>query len=469
MRKFDFVICGNNIGALVSAIVLGKKYKVALINPYQNWGAHFAGIDINGETFDVGMNFFEFTSFHKSSADLMSYDPAIRNDSARFFNLVEGFIASRIEYTEVEDINVLIDGTFAKDIVMANSFEILQKLPKETIKKIRNEIQLIIKNGDKSLHTSQKKNKEELFLNKSLFEVSISNHGKTFHDLFIESFCKKIFNMSSKDCPALLHRIAWVPLFYPETLLKALNGEKDLAPTLFHYPKKGYFSAFTDVLISEIRGNENIVIFNEKINSLKNNTHYDIEINSESISANQVIWCLDLFSLIQTSKENLLEYSPKKASVTIAFCFVERSTLLKEFSSLYVCENSNPIYRITNQEFSAKKNDSQTIKLVIEFNLDVLIEFEMDNVNKIIELINEFLVENNITSSPIKSESITIKEFRNAVNLPTLCNFKSFEKLYKTSKNIFPEIELLGPASGFVSTSFNDQIVQALKIEKKYN
>lgn len=88
------------------------------------------------------------------------------------------------------------------------------------------------------MHASQKKLNEKLFLNSSYFDVSMANHGKTFHDLLIEPFCKKTFNMSSKDCPALLHRIAWTPLYYPETLLNGINGIVDLNPTLFHYPKK---------------------------------------------------------------------------------------------------------------------------------------------------------------------------------------------------------------------------------------
>ena len=53
--------------------------------------------------------------------------------------------------------------------------------------------------------------------------------------------------------------------------------------------------------------------------------------------------------------------------------------------------------------------------------------------------------------------------------MPTLYNFNNFEKLSNLTQNLLPEVELIGPASGFVSTSFNDQVVQALKIGKKYN
>ena len=113
MKNFDFVICGNNTGALVSAIELAKKHSVAIINPSTNWGGHFSGLPINGESFDIGMNFFEFTTFHKSSNDIMSYNPSVRNDSARFFKLVEEYAASRVDYVEVDDIKVLAYGIYA--------------------------------------------------------------------------------------------------------------------------------------------------------------------------------------------------------------------------------------------------------------------------------------------------------------------------------------------------------------------
>jgi hypothetical protein len=469
MKTFDFAICGNNTGALVAAIELGKKHQVAIINPAPNWGAHFAGFPINGDNFDIGMNFFEFTTFHKPSNDLLSYNPAVRNDSARFFKLVEEYVASRIDFIEVDAIEVLTNGTYSKDIVMANSLDILQKLPKDTLQKIRNEVEEILKNGNKKLHASQKKLNEELFLNSSYYDVSLANHGATFHELFVEPFCKKIFNMSSKDCPALLHRIAWAPLFYPETLLKGLNGEDDMAPTLFHYPKKGYFAAITEALMAEIKANKNITIITKKISDLKKNNLYEIGFDTETISAKELVWCNDLLSLLQTAKADLFDYTPQKASVTVAFCYVDKSNIKREFSSLYVCDNSNALYRITNQEYSAKKDDTNTIKLVLEFNYDVLNSFGLDTEEKILSNINEFLTQNGIIKSPLKAENVVIKSLKNAVNMPTLYNFNNFEKLFNLTQKLFPGIELIGPASGLVSTSFNDQVIQALKIGKKYN
>jgi len=468
MENFDFIVYGNNTAAMISALELAKKHKVALINPTPNWGAHFAGIKINGNNFDIGMNFFEFTTLHKPSDDLMTYDPAARNDSARFFHLVQKYVNSRIEVVEVDRLETLSQGVFAGDIVMANQLDILNKLPKQTLLKIKNELEEILASGDKTLHASQKKLNEELFLNTSYWDVSIANHGKTFHTLFIEPLCKNIFNISSKDFPALLHRIVWVPLFYPETLLKAITDNEMLSPTLFHYPTKAYFAAFLEEVLNELKASKNITLVNTAPKQITKKEKYELTFETDTYVANKLIWCNDLQSLLTLSSAKIPEYTAQKASVTLAFCVTESGNISRHFSCLYVC-NESPIYRITNQEYTAKNTTNETTRLILEFNHDVLNAMGLDTDEKIIDNINTFLTQNGIIKTPIKAANVTVRAIKNAVNLPTLNNFNNFEKLFNLTQNLLPEAELLGPASGFVSTSFNDQVVQALKIGKKYN
>jgi len=136
---------------------------------------------------------------------------------------------------------------------------------------------------------------------------------------------------------------------------------------------------------------------------------------------------------------------------------------------LYVCDNTSPVYRITCQEYAAKKTNYKRGKFILEFNYDVLNELLLDTDDKIIEYMNLFLIQNNIIHKPLNINEITIKTLKNAVNMPTLYNFSNFTKLATLTQNLLPEVELIGPACGFVATSFNDQVVQALKIGKKYN
>lgn len=466
MKKFDFVVVGNNIGALVSAIELAKKHKIALINPSKNWGAHFGGINIDNENYDIGMKFFEFTTFHNSNNDLLSYNPSIRNDSARFFGLVESYIKERIDYVEVDKIEVLAEKTYASDIIMANSLEILKSLPVDTINKIQREIRTILKIKNNQLHASHKKNNEALFLNANYFDVSLANHGRTFHELFIEPYCKKIFNLSSRNIPALFHRIVWTPLFYPETLLQGIEGKDEMIKTKFHYPKEGNFSKIINSFFNEIKTNQNTSIIYDKIDSFKKEEQYSLKINNQKLLAKKLIWCSDLKNLLNTAKIPFVDFKYQKASVCIAFCIAERQNIKREFATLYVSENRTPIYRITNQNFSSQK--SNRVKLIIEMNHDVCNEFQLDNKEKVTSHINTFLIDNNILYNKLGENSVNIKIIMNAVNHPSIFNFNNFLELQKLTTELLSDVELIGPSSGFVSTSFNDQVVQGLKLGIKY-
>jgi hypothetical protein len=470
MKTFDFIIYGNNTGALAAAIELGKKHKVALVNPTPMWGAHFAGIMINGENFDIGMNFFEFTTFHKPSNDLMTYNASVRNDSARFFKIVERYVSSRIDVVEVKDIDVYSSGTYGKDIVMANALGILNELPEGIKVKIRNELEAILKKGDLTYHASQKKLDEKKFMQASYYEVSMANHGPTFHELFVEPYCKKIFNMSSKECPALLHRIAWAPLFYPETLMKGIQGKNDLAPTLFHYPVKGYFAAIIDEMMKELRNNPNVELLNVKPLGLERENGYTITLEQDSLYAKNMVWCNDLYSLMAlVQNKEMMQLEAQKASVTVAFCKVDSAIVKKKFSCLYFSDMNTPLYRVTNQEHAAGLTSSEQTKLIFEMNFDFLNELGITSEPLVKAHLNEVLMEAGILEQAIAEEFFVVKSLKNAVNLPTLHNFNNFEKLSKTALSLYPDLEMVGPASGMVSTSFNDQIVQALKLGAKYN
>lgn len=467
MKSFDFIVFGNNTGAIVAAIELGKTQKVAIINPTSNWGAHFAGVRFNGKNFDLGMNFFEFTSFHKPSNNLMSYNPEVRNDSARFFSLVEKFIKSRIDVTTVESLELFANNMFGEDLIVANNLDVLRKLPNDITEKIKSELEQIIKKEKGKLHASQKKLNEQLFLETSYFDVSIANHGLTFHNLFIEPMCKKIFNISSKDIPALFHRIAWAPLFYPETLLQAIERKEQLDPTIFHYPREGNFGVILDELMRELKSNNNITILSQKIIEINKTNQLEIKLENEYIYSEKLIWCSDLISFLQSTKVVLPSIQFQKASITILFSNVNSSNICRNFSCLNVCDNG-PIYRITNQEFSAGVKKTDSIRLVVEYNYDYLNDAGYNSNEEILELTNQFLLQNKILKNPLNIEQTMIKTIKNAINLPTYDNINNYQKLLNLTLDFLPEVELIGPASGFVSTSFNDQIVQGLKLGVKY-
>jgi len=164
-----------------------------------------------------------------------------------------------------------------------------------------------------------------------------------------------------------------------------------------------------------------------------------------------------------------MKLEAQKASVSIAFSKIDRSLLNKDFSCIYFSDLSTPLYRVTNQEHTAGLDKSKQCKLIFEMNFDFLQECGLETDSQIKSHLNQVLLKEGILKSEIPEDLLVIKSLKNAVNLPTLHNFNNFEKLFKATLEHYSEIELIGPASGMVSTSFNDQVVQALKLGAKYN
>ena len=121
------------------------------------------------------------------------------------------------------------------------------------------------------------------------------------------------------------------------------------------------------------------------------------------------------------------------------------------------------------KKISAKINNPEKVRLIFEFNLDVLNEFGLETNEKILEYLNYFLLKNNILNNSLEIKNVSFKSLKNAVNMPTSHNLINFEKLLSITQNNLSGIELIGQSSGLVSTSFNDQIIQGLKIGQKYN
>lgn len=469
MTQFDYIIYGNNIGAMIAAIELAKRYQVALVNPAKGWGGTLGGMKINGTNFDIGMNYFEFTSFHTPSNDLETYNPQLRNDSARFFHLIEKYAAAHCDFAEVDTPSCYVNDGFYPDFVMSNQLDFLSQLPDNQKDKIKKELITIIEKGISPLHASQKKQNEQLFIESSFEAVSLANHGETFHNLYIESLCKKILNCSSADLPALFHRVAWLPLFYPNTLLDALNGENvAMLPTIFHYPTKGYFADFIEKINAQIIDNQNIkLIFDNQFNIKKqyNNYHFEFE-NSTSITAKQLIWCGDFPTLLTKTNVHYEAQPFAKASIVLGFLEVESTNIAQLFTSLYVLEKDCALYRLTNQDATAKTNNTNS-RFIFELNFDVCEAMGLQDEKAIVSHLQTFLLKSKIFKQPIDNERFIIKIFKNAVNLPLQQNMIYYEYLQDIAKANFDNVTYIGIGADFVATSFNDQIVQALKAAKK--
>jgi len=471
---FDFIITGGSLASLVAVAELSKKgKKVALINPGNNWGGHFSPVQFDHLYYDPGMVLYEFDSFSDNTAsNLNSYDPWVRNDSGRFCKRAEAFVSQYISSHLIETPKMLVNNKLFDDILISNNLKSLALFDLNDIHCMKDELKIIINNSQQNVLHPSLKLSSKIFKEASYFDASVANHGLTFHEKFIEPFCIKLFNFSSKNIIALYHRVAWLPLFYPETLLSYILGDNmpDLT-SYFSYPDKLCSSQLSSLIFSEIKDSQNVSIFkSSQINSLTiKNSRYEILINDDlNLLTSNLIWGLDSSYLLKIFNKAPMKFFYDKSSIGFAFINIQTQDIISSFTILNILDVDFSIYRISNQTKCSGENDIFS-KLVIEFNLDYFSSKYGENLsdedieNKILSELFDMHIISNIDS---RDFFISIKKLKNALMSPTRENMHNFISEYNLFCEVDPGIKFIGPSSAFFASSLNDQILQGLKISE---
>ena len=163
---------------------------------------HFKPVEHFGYKFDRGMILYEFD--------------ALREPEKTRFPKIGEWVKARVDMVEIPTPKMLWNGRLCPDLYIANQ---LDAVPEG----LGDDAMAVPGWGDDA----------------TLEEVSVIGHGEAFHDTFIEPMCQKITGLDSSRVLARLHRAAWLPLYWPETL-KARASIK----TPFWYPKAGFAGVF---------------------------------------------------------------------------------------------------------------------------------------------------------------------------------------------------------------------------------
>ncbi|MBE8967715.1 hypothetical protein IQ277_16080, partial [Nostocales cyanobacterium LEGE 12452] len=318
-----------------------------------------------------------------------------------------------------------------------------------------------------SLHAKNKL-KSNLFFTNNFNAISLANHGTTFHNLFIESFCKKIIYKSTTDFLGIYHRGVWLPLYYPETILSQFKIEPQILKyTEFYYPYQGYAGTFVNALLMKAQNNRRINIENTTITSLIFNGCYQLQLaNDHFVETNNLVWGLDLFPLIKLIQENQQPLNYDKASISICFIGILSNMINREFSTLLILDKEFLSYRVTNQNICSRSSSSIT-KIVVEFNTDFATSIGVIDEAQIKIRIESELIKLHIIESNTDIQYFYCKHWKHSLMIPSQNSYECFNAEKSIVLRKFPDIKLIGNGSAFMSSSLNDQIIQGLQVAKQ--
>lgn len=460
------VIAGNNLAAMVAAqSIASAGREVTLVNPVPFWGGHFAGLELESRRFDPGMVLYEFSSFNSEDVpDVRSYDPERRNDCGRFTRVVRDYVERRVPTVVAPAPQMLIGGRTLPDMVIGNHIESLAMLAGDTRDRVRAELEEICDGGTGPLHASRKLH-DARFSSTDFATASLANHGRTLHQTVFEPVCRKILGVSCRDILALYHRVAWLPLYYPETLLSQFGAAPQHLPaTQFHCPAEGSAGALVRALAQEVETHPNIRILRSAIQTVRAGTPTVLQLtDGRAITAANFVWTLDPGALMATADAQAAHADYARASIGLCFIALAADQLKFPVSSIFVIDAERAIYRITDQDACAGTGAAEH-RLVAEFSPAALASRGIVDAPGQEQALLLELAELGLIDAPQSVAYCSVKTLKNALMIPNGVNRDLFRQQQDWLHRHFPAIHLAGPSAGFAAAAMNDQIVQGLKL-----
>lgn len=459
------VIVGTGMAGLVTAHGLGRTGRpVVLVGSRRRAGGHFAGLEVEGQAFDLGMVFLEFASFRADpAAALLTYDETRLGDSGRLVAIVERFIRELgIRWRQAVPPQMLLAGKVLGDLVLANQLAALQDLPEALRGQLLDQLRGQTRACPAELHASRKASWPAR-LSHNLRRVSLANHGEILHELLIEPLCRKFANVGSDSLVGKFHRSLWAPLYYPETLVSVLEGQPSpFEASPFHYPEgdKG-FRVFPERLVQEIDALPAVVWHEaEPVAVTKQAGGQQLTLDSGlELRARQFVW--------SAAPEKLLECagSPpgeklERSSLGLVFALVRPDDLDSTFSAIHLLDDDGLFARITCQSGSA---NAPLQKLVGEFNLDCAAQRGCGRDEDVVESFTGMLERLGLLRPGRRPLQVILRPFRDALPLTTEKNLALHEERRQQLRERFPDFVLVGASAPYGASSFNDQILQGLK------
>lgn len=469
MSRADVLMIGNSLTALTAAVRLSEKgIPCTIVNPTPHWGGYFNGQELYGQHFDLGMVLYEFTSFNaQADADVLSFDTTVRNDCGRFTPHIEEFVHDFVPTCTVDPPEMIFRGKVYKDIEQTNHLEVLREgLTEGEQQSIQEELRSSLAQKNSPLHARFKLSSHYDVLDYET--AAFYNHGPTLHKTLVSPIARKITGASEKDLLARWHRVGWVPLFYPETLLSQWSdAPQALEPTVFSFPTEGDAGALPRALMRRLRADPGVTILEEQITGFRSNgTGFELGLGSgTTLESEQVAWSAQHLALLRAAHVDDSAPQLERTSLGLALLAVPPELIGHRSHTLFIVDEDTPIYRTFNQDICVE-DDSSPHRLSVEVNTEFA-GWDMGDAETVKKTILEDLQKKGVITAPVPHDRISLVHLEKALTLPTKKNEELFAEQLEALRERFPALSLISPAGGFFISSMNNQVVAGLQFAKQ--
>lgn len=454
-------------------------------------GGYFAGASVQGRRVDCGMVLYEFSSFSEPSQSprLDSYDPMVRNDVGRFCSVIRRYIHGMQATRPISSPRMWVDGKILPDMMLANGMSALHHLSNSAA--IHRELSVIsqaIRPDTAIWHPANKRAWPldgsptpdwHLTQPHAAFDadtLSRNIHGQTLHNTLFAPFAHQVLNRDASDIAALYHRLPWLPLYWPQTLLDILSDHHNTSPlpaTVFNYPVHGTISALCQQLALMVRSDHRICLIDDQIHHIQRTPDEFIIRTAQhgDIHTERLGWALTPAQGLRATAQVAAPESGDRLPLLMGFCSIPTDQVRNVISVLHMVSGDTGIYRITNSTACGAPTDAGVMHLVIEANPNRFsIQHPDINLHDDAAVMAAMLHDLSLTgviNAHVRVKNFEVKRFSGALPLPTARSVTAFLENRARLQSVLTGVELLAASAGPFAFGLSDQIVQGLQLAQR--
>lgn len=486
------LLVGNSLAVLVAATERARLgLQTTLVNPGRGLGGYFAGVQVMGRRRDAGMVLFEASAFSEASAkpSLDGYNPMKRNDVGRFMGVIRDYVRSQQQTRLIDAPQMWLEGNWMPDMMLGNGIDAMPRLSQRD--RIREELTAIsarIRVDSSLCHPANKSawpvdgaapaDWRLMTAGRSLpFDCdSISRlvHGNTLHEAMFLPYAKQVMHRDATHLSALYHRLPWLPLYWPESLLAVLNGQPSrLAPTQLAHPEGSTVADVCQRLIAKVRQDPAITLIEDQPIGMKRAADgFKLKLARQGeLKAPRLAWAMTPGQGLQLAGLPSAPANDERLPLVLSFFRIPEDQLGRAFSFVHTIDDAVGIYRVTNSTACGAPSEPGMVNLVVEANPRRMASVHrLDKQTTDAALIQGMLADlqrTGLIRSLDETPMAEVRRFDGALPLPTHDAVRHFLADQRALVEAFPGIELMSASAAPFAMGLSDQMVQGLQVASR--
>ena len=481
------VVVGNSLAVLVAATERAHKgLPTVVVAPGKGLGGYFSGVEVHGKLRDAGMVLYEFSSFREPAREpgLDTYNPMKRNDIGRFCAVVRAYVQRNQRTRSIGVPQMWTQGRMLDDMMLGNGISSVRKLANAST--IRSELAEVVQRvrADTSIYHPANKSAWPVAgeepadwhlgpgrngLRFDCDSVSRVVHGEMLHETLFEGFSRQVMNRDAAHLSALYHRLPWLPLYWPETLLAELDGKAmAMQPTRISSPDGEPVAAFCRRLANEVRQSPLVSLVEDSVTSLVQHANgFRIRLRQHGeMNAARVAWALTPGQGVSAAGGEASSCKGSRLPLALGFFDFPESELVQQHGFVHAISSDVGCYRVTNSTLNGSVTEEGIVSLVVEANPEHMLSVHgsMKDDRALLNALQKDIARMGIVKDGAVAKRTDLRTFDGALPLPTHEAVESFIYDQSCLLRLCPSIELLGASAAPFAMGLSDQIVQGLQL-----